>query len=70
MELRQYFASMGRTGIPPEEVARAVAHALTAKHAKHYYLVGRDAQLFNILKPLVPERFHDWIILRSIGMEG
>lgn len=69
-KLRQYFASMARAGISPEEVARAVAHALTAKHARHYYLVGRDARLFSILQALVPERLHDPIILRSIGIEG
>lgn len=69
-KFRQYMANQGRSGIPPAEVARAVAHALTAKHAKHYYLVGRDAQLFNLLRAVVPERFHDWIILRSIGIEG
>ncbi len=66
----EYMADMGRHGIPPEEVARAVAHALTARHAKHYYRVGRDAQLFNLLTTFIPERFHDWIILRTMGIEG
>lgn len=69
-KFREYFLNLGRSGIPPEEVARAVAHALTAKHAKRIYLVGRDAQLFHILKVLIPERFHDQLILRTIGLEG
>ncbi len=69
-KFRQYFADMGRRGIPPEEVARAVTHALTAKRAKHYYLIGREAQLFSLLASIVPERFHDWAILRTIGIEG
>jgi NAD(P)-dependent dehydrogenase (short-subunit alcohol dehydrogenase family) len=67
--LRQYFMDMGRRGIPPEMVARAIAHALTAKRAKHYYLIGREAQLFSLLVSIVPERFHDWVTLRTIGIE-
>lgn len=69
-KMQQYSAGLGQKGIPPEEVARAIAHALTATHAKHYYLVGREARLFSLLTTFIPERFHDWIALRTIGIEG
>ncbi len=67
---RQYMMDMGRRGIPPEEVARAITHALTAKRSRHYYLVGSDTQLIGLFAKIVPERFHDWSVLRSMGIEG
>jgi hypothetical protein len=41
---RQKIAKMAdRTGISPEKVARAVDHALTARHSKTRLIVGLDA---------------------------
>jgi len=53
-----------QAGIPPERVADAVAHALTAKRPKTRYLVGRDAQLLVLIRRLLPDRWRDELILR------
>jgi NAD(P)-dependent dehydrogenase (short-subunit alcohol dehydrogenase family) len=66
-KVREFFMQMGRRGIAPQAVARAIAHALTAKRAKHYYLVGRDAHFFNFLKTTIPGALQDWIGRRILG---
>jgi NAD(P)-dependent dehydrogenase (short-subunit alcohol dehydrogenase family) len=68
-KVREFLLQMGRGGIAPEAVAPAIAHALTAKRAKHYYLVGRDAHVFNLMKTIIPEALNDWISLRILGIE-
>ena len=68
-KLRDYFARMGRSGIPPEAAAPAVVHALTAKRAKLIYYVGPDAHLYRIAEKLVHGRLRDWVIMRSIGID-
>ena len=68
--VREFFMQMGRRGIAPEAVARAITHALTAKRSKHYYLIGRDAHIFNLMKTMVPEVFQDWISRRVLGLEA
>jgi hypothetical protein len=45
-------------GVPPEVVARAVAHALTAGKPKTRYLVGWDARM-GVLFTLVPDRLRN-----------
>ncbi len=66
--VREWMMTTGRRGIAPEIPARAVAHALTAKRAKHYYLVGTDAQLLNLLKMIPPGAFADWLSSRVLGI--
>jgi hypothetical protein len=51
-------------GVPPEVVARAVAHALTARKPKTRYLVGWDARIA-VLFTLVPDRLRDRAMLRQ-----
>ena len=41
-------------GIPPEKVAKAVEHALSARRPRTRYLVGIDAKVQARLRPLVP----------------
>jgi NAD(P)-dependent dehydrogenase (short-subunit alcohol dehydrogenase family) len=53
-------------GIPPEAVARAVLHALTARRAKARYVVGRDAKLRLALGRL-PTRLRDHLVARALG---
>lgn len=50
--------------IPPERVARKIAHALTAQRPKARYLVGWDARLGALLSALLPDRALDWILTR------
>lgn len=67
---REFFAQTTRRAVSPDETARAVAHALTAKRAKHYYIPGREAQLLNLLVKVLPERLYDPVMLRTMGIKG
>jgi NAD(P)-dependent dehydrogenase (short-subunit alcohol dehydrogenase family) len=58
----------GAAGIPPEEVAKAVAHALTATKPKTRYLVGGDAKARALLKKWMPDRAMDVLIARALGL--
>ena len=57
-----------RAAIPPHAVAKAAAHALTAKRPKTRYLVGRDAQMQAALAKVVPDRMRDWLVVRFMGL--
>jgi hypothetical protein len=54
-------------GVPPQEVAEAVAHALTADKPKTRYLVGRDAKLRAPVASILPDRTMDAMISRALG---
>jgi NAD(P)-dependent dehydrogenase (short-subunit alcohol dehydrogenase family) len=55
-------------GIPPEKVARAIAHALESKRPRSRYLVGLDAKVQARLKPLIPTPVFDRIVGRALGL--
>jgi NAD(P)-dependent dehydrogenase (short-subunit alcohol dehydrogenase family) len=55
-------------GIPADEVAKAVAHALTAKKPKTRYLVGTDARIQAVLARAVPDRMRDGLITRQLKL--
>lgn len=50
-----------RRGAAPEEVAAAIAHALSARRPRTRYLVGRDARVRNALRWL-PDRVQDRMV--------
>lgn len=54
-------------GIPPDAVAKAVAHALTSKRPKTRYLVGLDARVQAALKVL-PDRLRDAVLMRVLRL--
>jgi NAD(P)-dependent dehydrogenase (short-subunit alcohol dehydrogenase family) len=54
-------------GVPPDEVADAVAHALTASKPKTRYLIGRDAKLRAPMAAVLPDRVMDAAIGRALG---
>ncbi|MBN1995561.1 MAG: SDR family oxidoreductase [Anaerolineae bacterium] len=60
---RQFALNTKQTAIPPEIVARAVAHALTAKRPKTRYLVGKHAKLMALAARL-PDRWRDWLVTK------
>ncbi|HVD38052.1 MAG TPA: SDR family oxidoreductase [Solirubrobacterales bacterium] len=55
-------------GIPPEKVAKAIAHALESSRPKTRYLVGLDAKLQARLKPLIPTTVFDRIVARQLNL--
>jgi NAD(P)-dependent dehydrogenase (short-subunit alcohol dehydrogenase family) len=58
------------TGIDPDIVARAVAHALTARNPKTRYLVGHNARLLVFLNKVLPDRLFDQLVIRYFGLPG
>jgi NAD(P)-dependent dehydrogenase (short-subunit alcohol dehydrogenase family) len=54
-------------GTAPQEVAEAVAHALTASKPKTRYLVGRDAKVRARVAAIMPDRAMDAAIARALG---
>jgi NAD(P)-dependent dehydrogenase (short-subunit alcohol dehydrogenase family) len=68
-QLDSYRETVRRTaarGIPPEEVAKVVRRALTARRPRTRYPVGRDAAVQARLRPLLGGRIFDRLIAREI----
>ena len=61
-EVRRGALEASRWGAPPEKVARAVEHALTAKRPRTRYPVGPDARLGALLVRLLPGPLLDRIL--------
>lgn len=55
-------------GIPPDDVAKFVEHALTASTPKTRYVVGRDAQIQRVIANVVPDRMRDRLIASQLGL--
>jgi NAD(P)-dependent dehydrogenase (short-subunit alcohol dehydrogenase family) len=53
---------------PPELVANAVEHALTAKRPRTRYYAGRDACLQAVLARFLPDRMMDRLIMKHMGL--
>ena len=65
--LRQEIENTGQRGLPAEEVARIVAHALLSKRPKTRYLVGREARISALLVRFLPDRLRDWLFVRYLS---
>jgi NAD(P)-dependent dehydrogenase (short-subunit alcohol dehydrogenase family) len=65
---RRTVAGVAGRGVPPERVARAIEHALTAPRPRTRYLVGADAQFQARLRRLLPTRLLDRIVARATGV--
>ena len=66
IKLRDYFARIGRAGLPTEAVSRTIERALTAPRAKNTYFVGADATIYSIGSRLLPGRLRDWVVLQAL----
>jgi NAD(P)-dependent dehydrogenase (short-subunit alcohol dehydrogenase family) len=66
--LRKAMQTLAERGIPPEKVAKAVAHALESPRPRTRYLVGLDAQVQARLKPFIPTPIFDRLVARTFGM--
>jgi hypothetical protein len=62
---RKLAVARGSGGAPPELVADAVEHALTAEKPRTRYLDGRDAKLRARVERL-PDRLRDRVIVRRV----
>ncbi|HXR60371.1 MAG TPA: SDR family oxidoreductase [Solirubrobacterales bacterium] len=67
-KLRGAMRAAAERGIPPEKVAKAVAHALESPRPRSRYLVGLDAQVQARLKPLIPAPIFDRLVARTLGL--
>jgi NAD(P)-dependent dehydrogenase (short-subunit alcohol dehydrogenase family) len=67
-KFRKVIEDTAERGIPPEKVAKAIAHALESGRPKTRYLVGVDAQVQARLQPLIPTRLFDWIVARQLNL--
>jgi NAD(P)-dependent dehydrogenase (short-subunit alcohol dehydrogenase family) len=65
-KLRALAAQAGNQAIGPEEVVKAVEHALTSAKPKTRYVVGKDAKLRMLLMSL-PDRLVDSLILKKLN---
>jgi NAD(P)-dependent dehydrogenase (short-subunit alcohol dehydrogenase family) len=64
--LRKRAQEMSESGIPAEEVAKAVHHALVSKRPRTRYLVGADAKMAARLAWLLPDRALDRLMRRRL----
>jgi NAD(P)-dependent dehydrogenase (short-subunit alcohol dehydrogenase family) len=67
-KMQKLAAETAARGIPPEEVAKDVAHALTASKPKTRYLVGRDARMRARVAKYASDRTFDRLIARATGL--
>ena len=68
--LREAARKFEAAGIPPDRVARAVEHALTAGRPRTRYVVGFDATVQRVLAAAVPDRMLDALTARQLGLPG
>jgi NAD(P)-dependent dehydrogenase (short-subunit alcohol dehydrogenase family) len=64
--MRKVTEQTSARAIPPERVAQAVEHALTAGRPRTRYLVGADARAQAMIRRM-PDRMRDAMVARMIG---
>jgi NAD(P)-dependent dehydrogenase (short-subunit alcohol dehydrogenase family) len=65
--IRQETEKIPERGVAPDEVAKAIEHALTASRPRLRYVVGRDAKVRLKIKALVGDRRFDALIARTLN---
>ena len=58
-----------RSGAAPEQVAKAILHALTSKNPKTRYLVGQDAHFLSKILTKLPDKIVDSFICKRVGLD-
>ena len=64
--MRAEIEKIPERGVEPDEVAKAIEHALTSPRPKVRYVVGRDARMRLRVKALVGDRRFDALIARTL----
>ena len=59
-----------RNGLPPEAVAEAVGHAVTASRPRTRYVVGREARVRAVMARVLPDRALDALVRRALTSGG
>jgi NAD(P)-dependent dehydrogenase (short-subunit alcohol dehydrogenase family) len=67
-KFRKVIEDTAERGIPPEKVAKAIAHALESSRPRSRYLVGLDAKVQARLQPLIPTAVFDRIVARQLNL--
>ena len=62
--------STAAQGIDPDEVAKRIAHALTAQKPATRYLIGRDARIRLTASKILPTRTLDKLTRRMLKLDG
>jgi NAD(P)-dependent dehydrogenase (short-subunit alcohol dehydrogenase family) len=57
-----------RRGVSPEQVAKTIEQALTARRMKARYVIGRDARAMLLAKRLLPDHVFDRLVRRALGV--
>jgi NAD(P)-dependent dehydrogenase (short-subunit alcohol dehydrogenase family) len=65
--IREETEKIPERGVHPDEVAKAIEHALGAARPKLRYVVGRDAKVRLKIKALVSDRRFDALIARTLN---
>ena len=66
-KIREETEKIAERGVEPDEVAKAIEEALTARRPKARYVVGRDAKMRLKVKALVGDRRFDALIARTLN---
>jgi NAD(P)-dependent dehydrogenase (short-subunit alcohol dehydrogenase family) len=64
-KFRALAAARAASAAPPDRVAQAIEHALTARRPKTRYVVGRDAHIRAAIERL-PDRLRDRVLTRAL----
>jgi NAD(P)-dependent dehydrogenase (short-subunit alcohol dehydrogenase family) len=66
--MRKVIDGTERRGVPPEQVAKTIERALTARRMKGRYVIGRDARAMLVAKRLLPDHVFDRVARRALGV--
>jgi NAD(P)-dependent dehydrogenase (short-subunit alcohol dehydrogenase family) len=66
--MRRLTREIPKRGIPPERIARVVAHALESPRPKTRYRVGLDARAAYLLARFLPTRLRDLLLRRVMDL--
>ncbi len=66
--MRKAVEGLAARAVPVERVVRAVVQAVSARRPRTRYYVTWESRLaFKALR-MLPDRFHDWIVRRALGL--
>lgn len=68
-KVREAAEKLAGSAIPPERVAEAVGHALTAARPRTRYLVGTEAKVQRALSVVLSDRLFDGFMARFLGTD-